>query len=87
MDWADLTPGDKRGPPCFARIGGPCKASGGMRPSPMYKFVPADKREKFGLPQGACVCKTLDCHRRFDMAEPAKWPGSPKARHVTGLAG
>ena len=38
-------------------------------------FIPAQEREKHGLPEGACCCKSPLCRRWFNMADPPKPPG------------
>ena len=65
------------GPPCFAKAAEACAANP-SRPS-QYKLIPAEICEKFGLPKGACVCKSKDCWRHFGMAEARGQPGRPSA--------
>ena len=65
------------GPPCHAKKAEACAADP-SRPS-QYKYIPTEICERFGLPPGACVCKSKDCWRVFGMAEPKKPPGRPSA--------
>ena len=48
FDFSGLSPGDTRGPPCFAQVSKACKDSNGMRSS-QYQFVPEEKLSQYGL--------------------------------------
>ena len=65
------------GPPCFGKKAEACAADP-TRES-QYKYIPTEICEKFGLPPGACVCKSKKCWRVFGMADDPKPPGRPSA--------
>jgi hypothetical protein len=65
------------GPPCHAKKAEACAADP-SRPS-QYKYIPTEICERFGLPPGACVCKSKHCWRVFSMADEPKPPGRPSA--------
>ena len=65
------------GPPCFGKKAEACAADP-TRES-QYKYIPTEICEKFGLPPGACVCKSKLCWRVFGMADDPKPPGRPSA--------
>ena len=65
------------GPPCVAKKAAACAANP-SRPS-QYKLIPKEILDKYGLPDGACVCKSKLCWRVFDMADEPKKPGRPSA--------
>ena len=65
------------GPPCFAKKAEACAADPSR--ASQYKYVPKEICERFGLPPGACVCKSKHCWRVFGMADDPKPPGRPSA--------
>ena len=50
-----------------------CKAPN--KPSAYFAFVKAEEREKRGLPEGACVCRSKTCRRKLGMEPPPQKPG------------
>ena len=65
------------GPPCFGKVAEACAANPNR--ASQYKYIPAEARAEHDLPEGACVCKSKDCWRRFGMADEKRRPGRPSA--------
>ena len=72
FDFSGLSPGDTRGPPCFAQVSKACKDSNGMRTTSQYQFVPEEKLSQYGLPDKTSTSKAgyhcthyLQFHRQF----------------------